>query len=177
MRLSWTASFGCTHDTTTYREEMLKRLPPRVYERCLLPDLQREYTLNEIAIITRSGPSRMLGLNRKGNLGIGADADVTIYTPGKEIKAMFELPRFVIKAGEMIVEQGELRASPFGPVLHVEPSYDERILTNVKPWFEQHYTVAFDNYPVEDIYLSHGARMVECRNAMLDTAITPSSNA
>src|SRR6266568_3148697 len=32
----------------TYRQEVLKRLPARVKERCTLADLDREYTLNEI---------------------------------------------------------------------------------------------------------------------------------
>src|SRR5205807_6337634 len=91
----------------TYRQEILKRVHPRVLERCTLKDLDREYTLYEIAIITRAGPARMLGLKHKGHLGVGADADITIYTPSTDRKAMFELPRCVLKAGEVIVEQGE----------------------------------------------------------------------
>ena len=146
-----------------YREEMLKKLPERVRQRCLLPELHREYTLNEIAIITRAGPARILGLPHKGHLGVGADADITIYTPGKDIKAMFELPRFVLKAGEIVVEQGELRSVPFGPALHVKPQYDESLLADLKPWFEQHYTVAFNNYPVDEIYLSRGSKRIACR--------------
>ena len=61
-----------------YRREVLKRLPDRIRERCTLPDLTREYTLNEIAIITRAGPARILGLAHKGQLGVGADADITV---------------------------------------------------------------------------------------------------
>ena len=38
-----------------------------------------------------------------------ADADITIYTPSPDKKAMFELPRYVIKSGEIIVEKGEVR--------------------------------------------------------------------
>ena len=64
-----------------------------------LADLDREYTLNEIAIITRAGPARILGLKHKGHLGPGADADITIYTPHENKETMFELPRYVIKAG------------------------------------------------------------------------------
>lgn len=37
-------------------------------ERSTLKDLDREYTLNEIAIITRAGPARILGLSVKGHL-------------------------------------------------------------------------------------------------------------
>ena len=101
----------------TYRREVLKTLPPRVRSVACLTDLDREYSLYEIAIITRAGPARMLGLTHKGHLGAGADADVTIYTPGADKKAMFELPRFVIKAGEVIVEQGEIRAVVYGPTM------------------------------------------------------------
>jgi len=148
----------------TYREELLKKLPEGVRDRCLLPDLTREYTLQEIAIITRAGPARMLGLAHKGSLGVGADADITIYTPGENIKAMFEFPRYVLKAGEIVIEKGEFRTIPFGPTWHSCPTYDPGVLTHVKPWFEQNYTIAFGNYPVEDIYLTHGSRRSECRS-------------
>ena len=40
----------------TYRQDVLKTVHPRLRERCVLADLDREYTLNEIAIITRAGP-------------------------------------------------------------------------------------------------------------------------
>ena len=52
-----------------YRREVLKRLPDKVKERCTLPDLEREYSLYEIAIITRAGPARMLGLTAQGASG------------------------------------------------------------------------------------------------------------
>src|SRR5204863_1962780 len=91
------------------RQEILKRVHPRVLKRSTLKDLDREYSLYEIAIITRASPARILGLTHKGHLGVGADGDVTIYTPSADRKAMFELPRYVLKAGEVIVEQGEIR--------------------------------------------------------------------
>ncbi len=116
--------------------------------------------MNEIAIVTRAGPAKMLGLPHKGHLGIGADADVTIYSPGPDLKAMFELPRLVLKAGEVVSEQGELRSTPFGPCLHVAPGYDTAFLSDLRPWFERHYAMSFDNYPVGDEYLSRGSRVV-----------------
>ena len=146
----------------SYRELMLKRLPDDVRKRCLLPDLTREYTLNEIAIITRAAPARMLGLSHKGHLGVGADADIAFYMPGKDIKTMFETPRMVLKAGEVIIEQGELRSAPFGPALHVQPGYDGSTLGDLKDWFEQYYTISFGNYPVDESYLSRGSRIVPC---------------
>ncbi|MBA3483531.1 MAG: formylmethanofuran dehydrogenase subunit A [Pirellulales bacterium] len=79
-----------------YRRDALARCPAAVRERCTLADLDREYTLEEIAIITRAGPARALGLASKCHLAIGADADVAIYTPSDNREAMFELPRMVI---------------------------------------------------------------------------------
>lgn len=143
-----------------YRREVLKRLPERVRDRCTLPELTREYTLNEIAIITRAGPARTLGLTHKGHLGAGADADVTVYTPAADRRAMFELPRYVFKAGELVVEHGELRAVPFGPALVARPDYDPGVLPHVRAWFESAYSLAFDNYAVGPEYTTHGERVV-----------------
>ncbi len=145
------------------RREMLKRLPERIRERCTLHDLEREYTLTEIAIITRAGPARMLGLSHKGHLGIGADADITVYTPNSDVQTMFALPRYVFKAGELIVEHGEIRRVPYGPALCVEPVYDTTILRHVEPWFEEHYVMRFANYPVGDEYLSRGLHVQATR--------------
>src|SRR5437879_11165625 len=140
----------------TYREEVLKGVHPRVLERSTLKDLDRQYTLNEIAIITRAGPARMLGLKHKGHLGVGADADVTIYTPNADKRAMFELPRYVLKAGEIIVESGEIRKEVFGRTLHVDVGSDDGLLPDIKKWFESFYTIQFANYPVDSSYLAHG---------------------
>ncbi len=137
-----------------YRQEMLKRVPPRVLQRSTLKDLDREYSLYEIAIITRAAPARILGLATKGHLGPGADGDVTIYTPNADKRAMFELPRFVLKAGQVVVEQGEIRQDLSGRTLHVAPAYDAGVLPDIKKWFETHYTIQFANYPVDVSYLS-----------------------
>ena len=130
----------------SYRQEALAKVNVRVREQSLLKDLDREYTLQEICIITRAGPARMLGLSNKGHLGIGADADITIYTPNGDLEIMFSLPRHVIKAGEMIVENGELRREVFGQTLHVAPDYDREMEPDIQKWFERHYSIRFRNY-------------------------------
>jgi formylmethanofuran dehydrogenase subunit A len=135
------------------REEVLNRVPAKVREACVLGDLTREYTMNEIAIITRAAPARMLGLKQKGHLGVGADADVTIYNPDADYQKMFEMPRYVLQAGEVIVEDGEIRQSPEGKLFHVAPEYDVAAEENIQEWFEQYYSIGFRNYPVGDEYL------------------------
>jgi len=137
----------------TYRQDVLNTCHPRIRERSVLADLDREYTLGEIAIITRAGPARILGLTNKGHLGPGADADITLYTPHENKQIMFEMPRMVIKAGEVIVEQGEIRHAPIGKTLHVAPGYDSEIEPDIQEWFEQYYSIRYRNYPVDPSYL------------------------
>jgi len=137
----------------TYRRDVLHSIHPQVRRRSVLEDLDREYTLNEICIITRAAPARILGLKHKGHLGPGADADLTIYTPHQNKEVMFELPRYVIKAGRVIVEQGEIREPHYGNTLFVNPEYDRGLEAEIARWFESYYTIRFRNYPVGEEYL------------------------
>ena len=131
------------------RDEQLKLANPKLLGGGALADgLAREYTLNEIAIVTRAGPARLLGLRDKGHLGPGADADVTIYSRDPDIATMFSTPRYVIKDGAVIVEEGQLRRAPIGRRLRVAPGYDEAVLPDVRRHFDAYASVAFENYPV-----------------------------
>jgi formylmethanofuran dehydrogenase subunit A len=133
----------------TYRDDCLKRVNPALLEGSALADgLGREYTLREIAIVTRAGPARILGLRDKGHLGVGADADVTVYTPNADWSVMFATPRFVVKGGTVVVEEGHLRRAPTGSRLHVRPDYDRAVEGPLRAFFDRYATVAFDNYPV-----------------------------
>ncbi|HEX4600723.1 MAG TPA: formylmethanofuran dehydrogenase subunit A [Gemmatimonadales bacterium] len=132
-----------------YRAEQLKRVNHKLLGgSALLDGLAREYSLSEIAIITRAGPARLLGLSGKGHLGPGADADVTIYTPDADRATMFATPRYVIKAGTVVVEEGQLRHAPDGRRLTVRPEYDSALTPHLRRFFAEYATVAFENYPV-----------------------------
>jgi formylmethanofuran dehydrogenase subunit A len=131
-----------------YRHDTLMALPARVRARSGLGDLSREYSLAEIAVITRAGPARMLGLTAKGHLGPGADGDVTIYAPDADKRRMFSLPRYVIKAGEVIVDDGDLRDSPEGRSFHVAPEFDDGVTPDIEAWFSRSSSIQFANYPV-----------------------------
>jgi formylmethanofuran dehydrogenase subunit A len=145
----------------TYRQDVLKTVHPAVLERSSLADLDREYSLSEICIITRAGPAKILGLTHKGHLGPGADADVTVYVPDENLQTMFELPRYVIKSGQILVEDCELRETCEGKTLHVAPDYDREIETDIADWFDQFYSIRFRNYPVSDAYV-HDVEVVPC---------------
>ncbi len=137
----------------SFRREEMKRVNQKALNKCGLRDLEREYTLNEIAIITRAGPARALGLNCKGQLGAGADADITIYDEQDDKEMMFNAPRYVIKAGVPIIENHEFRNDTAGKLFHIAPEYDKKIETVVQPFFESYYSIEFENYAVPDHYL------------------------
>jgi formylmethanofuran dehydrogenase subunit A len=134
------------------RDERLKQVNPKLLAGSALADgLSREYTLNEIAIITRAGPARLLGLKHKGHLGVGADADVTVYSRDSDIARMFASPRFVLKGGTLIVEEAQLRRAPAGRRLRLAPGYDDSLLPDLRGYFESYSTVSFANYPVQGL--------------------------
>jgi formylmethanofuran dehydrogenase subunit A len=145
------------------RKERVRALPPKALARTVLGDLNREYSLAEIAIITSAGPARALGLSRKGHLGVGADADITIYHEHPDGEFLFRYPRYVIKAGEIVVEEGEIRKQTEGREFVVHPAYDESIEAYLRPLFQQYYTMSFENYPVE-LERIEGAEIRSCSN-------------
>jgi formylmethanofuran dehydrogenase subunit A len=138
-----------------FRREQLKRLAPRALKRIVLPELDRQYTLYEIAIITSAGPARALGLTQKGHLGVGADADVAMFNDSKDIARMFAYPRYVLKGGEVVVEEGEIRKAVAGRGHLVRPDYDGKVEDFIRPLFQNYYTMSFDNYPVEIERIEH----------------------
>ncbi len=136
-----------------YRAELLQTLPPRVRRRTVLAELRREYSLYEIAIITRAGTARALGLKQKGHLGIGADADIAVYAPQPDPAATFARARFVLKGGRVVVRDGVLVDAFPGRTFGVAPAWDSRIEDALRAYFEGAYTISLDNYPVQDEYV------------------------
>ena len=145
-----------------YRDDKLKSVNQKMLAGSALADgLTREYTLNEIAIITRAGPARQLGLAHKGHLGVGADADITIYSRDADYAKMFSTPRYVLKAGALVVEEGQLRRAPTGKRIFVQPGYDDMLLRDLGKYFESYSSIQLANYPVtglRDTPVPTGAR-------------------
>ena len=74
---------------------------------------------------------------------------------------MFELPKYVIKAGQILVDDGDLRASVQGKTLHVAPGYDRDVEADIARWFERYYSIRFRNYPVGEEYIGE-QEVVKC---------------
>jgi len=92
-----------------YRESVLEALPPAVREVTHLADIRREYTLAEIATITRAAPARLLGIEAEfGHLGPGAVADVAVYERKGDWAATFASVKHLLRRGRFVVRDGEL---------------------------------------------------------------------
>jgi formylmethanofuran dehydrogenase subunit A len=73
---------------------------------------------------------------------------------------MFAAPRHVIKDGQPVVEDGELREAAAGRLLRAGVEYDPSIEATLEKLFEDHYSVQFASYPVREPWLLEPARTV-----------------
>ena len=135
----------------TFRNDILSQLPKDILQHTILHTLNREYTLNEIAIMTRAAPARILGLSKKGNFSVGSDADITIYDKSqKDIEEMFAHPTFVLKDGIVVVDKGKINNFTWGKTHTVKPDYDKSIEKSLSKFFDKYHTMKLDNYIITD---------------------------
>ena len=127
---------------SNYRTEFLKQVNPMARKRTQLSKLSREYTLLDIATITSAGPARILGLENKGRLSVSSDADISVYTPDKNYESMFSWPYMVIKAGNIIVENGEFRKQVIGQSHFALTNPELRRNGKIESWFNKHYSIS-----------------------------------
>jgi formylmethanofuran dehydrogenase subunit A len=127
----------------TFRAEQLAKLHPEAQVASVLPELQREFSLYEIAIVTRAGPAKLLGLADRGHLGVGAAADIAVYRDEADRERMFSRPAYVFKDGTLIARDGTLLAAPTGGIHYVSPEYDRDIERTVRAYSERHLTTNF----------------------------------
>ena len=62
---------------------------------------------------------------------------------------MFAYPRYVIKGGEVVIEEGEIRKMVEGTGVPRPARLRREDRGLLRPLFQQYYTMSFDNYPVE----------------------------
>jgi formylmethanofuran dehydrogenase subunit A len=147
------------------REATSKKINPRAKSRSLLPSIDHELSFYEIAIMTRAGQAKALGLKSKGHLGIGADADIAIYNVNPEtvdpsrkyktVRRAFKRAGYTIKNGKLVVKNGEILRHVEGATmwLDVQTSEPVKISGEMKRRFREYWTVEYENYPVTENYL------------------------
>ncbi|MDT7838294.1 formylmethanofuran dehydrogenase subunit A [Aquabacterium sp. OR-4] len=141
----------------SFRNEQLARLHPDVAAHSALGEITRELTLREIAIMTRAGPARLLGLRDRGHLAPGAAADIAVYRDQPDRERMFATPQWVFKDGALVAEAGRLLAMPVGGTHFVEPEYDRGIERVLRRHWARHGSVNFDHQAIGRDELCHCA--------------------
>lgn len=134
----------------SFRNDMLKNIHPDAQKYSCLSSIKREYSLYEIAIMTRAAPARSLGLKNRGHLGAGAIADITVYDNLKDREKMFSKPDLVFKDGHVIVKKGAIVKTLNGVTHAVKPEYDKHIKNQLKKYFDQYQTVSINNTVIQD---------------------------
>lgn len=148
------------------RTEMLKKAAKAAVERSHLSDITREFSLSEIAQISRVSAAKILGLTNKGHLGIGADADIAIYhfkSPIEklannyhEIEKGFAKAAYTIKDGQIVVKDGEVVKDLQGRTFRVQPivpkEWQAQVQKAIQERFQKYYTVNLNNYPIQQEY-------------------------
>ncbi|NGO54816.1 formylmethanofuran dehydrogenase subunit A [Allomesorhizobium camelthorni] len=115
-----------------------------------LSSIAREYTLEEIAIMTRAAPAKLLGLDDRGHMGSGALADIAIYRKSKDIAKMFGAAAFVFKNGDLVVKDGEITRYRWGRALRLNPQPDKAMVRRLREYHERRYGLSLDWFTFPD---------------------------
>jgi formylmethanofuran dehydrogenase subunit A len=147
------------------REELMKEVNQRALRKAVLPSLETEFTLYDLAIMTRAAPAKLLGLDKfKGHLGIGADADIAIYDLNpKEVDPSREYEKFVksfkrawlvIKGGEIVVKEGEIVKTVYGKTYYAEPEVPVELKKELETFlarkFKEYYSITKDSFIIRE---------------------------
>jgi len=151
----------------SFRDEQLAKLHPDAQVASALPQLKREFSLYEIAVITRAGPARLLGLRDRGHLGEGAAADIAVYRDEPDRERMFTSPAYVFKDGELVARDGTLVATPTGGIHFVSPEFDRGIEKTLRAYSDANLASNFAHAAINDDEICNccrGGRLlpVEC---------------
>jgi formylmethanofuran dehydrogenase subunit A len=135
------------------RAQWMSRLPADVLEMTNLPSIKREYTMQEIAKMTRAAPRKLYGFKDRGELGAGAIADIVVYRPQKDRAGMFRKPAYVFKDGRNVARDGQITYYTRGKTLYVRPEYDRQIDRRLDAYYDSVYGLPHDMFRVSDAAL------------------------
>lgn len=117
----------------TFRETALAEIDADARAASQLEGLDREYTLADVATMTRAAPASLLGLNDRGQLGPGAVADVVAYRPEANLETMFAKPAWVLRRGHWLVRDGQVQPLQLSPeTLAAKPEFAPEVLPRLQ---------------------------------------------
>ncbi|MHA2161899.1 MAG: formylmethanofuran dehydrogenase subunit A [Candidatus Thorarchaeota archaeon] len=152
------------------RDSWMEKMHKFATERSTLADIEREWSLYEVVISTRSAPAKIMGFDdAKGHLGVGADADIAVYDLDMTKAKLAENPEKIIKTfaqsfltflrGEQVAKKGVIGKTPHGKVWTVHPEVNDdlwaRSNKELEAMMNEWYVHSFHNYPVPQRYREH----------------------
>ncbi|MBB6066997.1 tungsten-dependent formylmethanofuran dehydrogenase subunit FwdA [Methanococcus maripaludis] len=147
-----------------YRDDWIQnRVHKWAAQKSHITETDKEYSMYEIAQITRANSSKVLGLSGdRGHLGVGAKADISIYDidpeekSGEKIEKAFLEAAYVLKNGDIVVKNGNVVKEVYGDTIFVNAEINEsleaELLKDLNMKFKKLYSVNMENYPVQDAY-------------------------
>ena len=142
----------------SFRNDMLATIHPEAQKMTTLGSIEREYSFQEIAIMTRAGAAKLIGLQDRGHLGKDAWADITVYTENEDREAMFRKPDYVFKDGELVVQDGKVVHVKWGTTHVVRPDYDPAVEKDLKKYFDRYMTMKVGNFKISDDEITEDGR-------------------
>jgi formylmethanofuran dehydrogenase subunit A len=142
----------------SFRNEAFAKLNLDAQAMSNLTSLTREYSLYEIAIMTRAGAAKLIGLNNCGHLGVGATGDITVYTDQTDREAMFAKPDYVFKNGELVVKDGRVVKVVWGKTHTAKPAFDIGVEKDLKTYFDLYHTIQLDNFKISNDEIADNGR-------------------
>ncbi|UOA10240.1 formylmethanofuran dehydrogenase subunit A [Methylobacter sp. S3L5C] len=134
-----------------FRLECMAGLNQEAVAMSLLKDLKKEFTLYEIAIMTRTAAARMLGLHDRGHLMPGGIADIAVYSFKDNKEEMFSAADLVFNNGELVVKNGIVQTPRNGTTQTIQVPFDAKIKRDIQAYYDRFYNLSLDNFKVDAI--------------------------
>jgi len=140
----------------SFRQDHLDRIHPDAAGMAVLQEIDREYTIDEIAIITRLAPAKILSLKDRGSLVPGQLADVSVFRRhSDDWEATFNDCVCLVKNGQMQAVQAPREIA--GRLLHARPQFDQSVVSRYSEVLTETYGCGISGLEIsqaelDDIY-------------------------
>jgi formylmethanofuran dehydrogenase subunit A len=130
------------------RDRELAATHPVIKDHSSILTIGREFTMQEVAIVTRAAPARLLGFKDRGHLGVGARADIAVYRDSPDRTAMFSTAEAVWKDGRLVVRGGEIVERTAGKILSLGVDADQGMARRVDAYLADRFGSGLDSFGV-----------------------------
>ena len=139
----------------SFRETALAEIHGDAAASSQLAGIDRQYSLSDIATMTRSAPAAILGLHDRGHLASGGVADLVAYESQQDLERMFARPKWVMRGGKLVRGEGASDAADVQTKTHVAAvSFDSASVDRFRPLYQQSAAMSMDRLWIDDEEMS-----------------------